>query len=542
MAKLTMIPNFTNGINPTIEYSLPTVDYYELEVGIQNAVGTVTYVSFRPLPQDKTRYTFTLTAAEWHTLRSAITYNNSVTVRFALRTRYASGGEWTYHNVTRTFTWNKNNPILTAQVYDTNSKTVQLTGDNTKLIKYHSNASAGVSATAQEGAAIDLDMYVIRNYGDTQFGQGCIFEQVEYNEFWFSAQDNLGNIGQYYIEAPMVEYIRPTCTIYANRPDALGNMSVVCGGIFFNGSFGAVSNTLTVQCRYAVTGSEFDDNWTNMTITKNGNSYYAYAEIAIDDFNQQGRYDFQVRAVDELETVTDELYAVRSIPLFHWGENDFVFEVPVTFNAGGSGLNTEQPTYDGSKTITGDLRLKGAGNYGNTLYFGDGSYCYITEASDDIMTIRANRVNFLATNGVYVEGYALPKLEHGTWAPYLGVNASYTTQYGWYSKMNQYVTVGFVIKATVSSGYESTDIKITGLPFSPMFTAAGGGMCSGAYVSGGFNFQCFVAETNGNITARVQSCNHTSQTNLSTSASGCKYRSGGGEITLSGTISFMTST
>ena len=38
-------------------------------------------------------------------------------------------------------------------------------------------------------------------------------------------------------------------------------------------------------------------------------------------------------------------------------------------------------------TITGDLRLKGSGDYGNTLYFGDGDFCYIAELSDDVLTI-----------------------------------------------------------------------------------------------------------------------------------------------------------
>ena len=50
----------------------------------------------------------------------------------------------------------------------------------------------------------------------------------------------------------------------------------------------------------------------------------------------------------------------------------------------------------GGGTITGDLRLKGGGNYGNTLYFGDGSYCYLREDSDDHLFIRA-------TSGVDVE-------------------------------------------------------------------------------------------------------------------------------------------
>ena len=48
-------------------------------------------------------------------------------------------------------------------------------------------------------------------------------------------------------------------------------------------------------------------------------------------------------------------------------------------------------------TITGDLRLKGSGNYGNTLYFGDSDYCYIAELSDDVLTIYGSKGINLAT-------------------------------------------------------------------------------------------------------------------------------------------------
>ena len=47
-------------------------------------------------------------------------------------------------------------------------------------------------------------------------------------------------------------------------------------------------------------------------------------------------------------------------------------------------------------TLKGDLRLKDSSNYGMTLFFGDGSYCYITEPSDDKMKIHAS-------NGVVIE-------------------------------------------------------------------------------------------------------------------------------------------
>ena len=279
-----------------------------------------------------------------------------------------------------------------------------------------------------------------------------------------------------------------------------------------------------------------------MSITYIGNSYHASASFTIPNFNQNQFYSFETRVTDKLMTMPSNTSTVKSMPMFHYGENDFVFEVPVTFNAGSSGLTfTEPATFEGSKTITGNLRLKGTGNYGNYLLFGDSNFCYIAELTDDVMTAKASKIYLNAGSGVYVNDRVIPVLEKGIWTPTLNASAvsSYTTQYGWYSKMGQSVTIGFYIKATCKSGYNSTAISISGMPFTPMHPSAGGGMCSGAYVSGGFNFQCFVAETNESITTRVQSCNHTAQTNLSTSASGCWYPSGGGTLTLSGTITFI---
>lgn len=130
----------------------------------------------------------------------------------------------------------------------------------------------------------------------------------------------------------------------------------------------------------------------------------------------------------------------------------------------------------------------------------------------------------------------------GEWIPTLNSSAisSYTNQKGWYIKSGDVVNAGFYIKATCNSGKESTSISIGGLPFKPAWASAGGGLCSGCYVSSGFTFQCWVAGTDGNITARVQQVNHTTATNLATSASGCFYRENGGEITISGTITYIT--
>jgi len=543
-ATLLTAPDFSDEDNPTVTYSNPAGNAAtKLEVGIYNAAGNQSYIPYKEVKDRTTNsFQFKFTDAERDVLRAACT-KNTLTVRFYIKTTIG-GKSYISSPLERTLSIVNANPVITASVVDTNATTIALTGDNKKLVKYYSNAKATMSAQAQKGASINENLYIIRNGNNTGYGTTHTFNNVENNRFTFSAEDSRENVGTTAITPTMINYIKPTCSIANTRPDALGNMTVACSGSYFNGNFGAAANTLTVQYRYAILGGEFGD-WTDMNVSKNGNSYSASANFVIPDFVQTRSYSFETRAIDKLATVVGSSGAVKSKPVFHWGENDFVFEVPVTFNAGtnGEGNSSMGNEVAGDLKVTGNLRLKGSGNYGNTLLFGDGTYCYISEPEDDKMYIKASRID-LDANGVYVYGNPIPAMDKGVWTPTLNsaVVSSYTTQYGWYSKMGQTVSVGFYIKATCKSGYTSTQVSISGLPFTPMFASAGGGMCSGAYISGGFNFQCFVAETSKSITIRVQSCNHTSQTNLSTSASGCWYPSGGGELTLSGTITFIANT
>lgn len=237
--------------------------------------------------------------------------------------------------------------------------------------------------------------------------------------------------------------------------------------------------------------------------------------------------------------------------------------VDIDVEGGGTDLS-EGGTINGDLRVTGDLRIKGDGNYGNTLYFGDGSYASISEPTDDYLLVNASKitlngseVNLTATN-IYINGTSLDSLisgggggggssnidaADGTWTPVLSGYAvsSYTTRQGWYQKVGKVVTIGFTIKATCYTGYNAAQITLSGLPYTPKYDASGGGICSGVYISAGFNFECWAVNTSGQISARVQACNNTSAANLATSASGIFYPSGGGEITIGGTICYITS-
>ena len=429
-------------------------------------------------------------------------------------------------------------PQVNPTIIDTNSNTIDLTGDEEVLVKYFSNASVTIGATARRSATIKSQS--ITNGGVTVSGGTHTFEGVESGVFSFTVEDSRGFVvypgRDLTATGKFIEYILPTCNLVENRPDGSGNMRVYCYGNYFNGTFGLVDNTITVEYHYKTKNGSFrDDDWKPMITSLNGNSYEAEADAT--DLDYRETYVFETRIKDQLTEASSTSSALKSLPVFHWSEHDFTFEVPVNFNGGfgSDGFNVQ-----GDLGVTGDLRLKGDGNYGNTLRFGDGNYCYITEAEDDVMTIKASRIN-LEANGIYTYGNPVPDIKKGVWTPYINSAAvsSYTTQYGWYSKLGQTVSLGFYIKATCKSGYTGTAISISTLPFTPMFSAAGGGMCSGAYVSAGFNFQCFVAGTDDKITTRVQACNNTSAANLSTSANGCFYPTGGGELTLSGTIVYI---
>jgi len=64
-------------------------------------------------------------------------------------------------------------------------------------------------------------------------------------------------------------------------------------------------------------------------------------------------------------------------------------------------------TISGDVNITGNLRLKGSGNYGNILNFGDSDYVHLSEPTDDNLEIKAKNVNFVVSGDITKNGSKL---------------------------------------------------------------------------------------------------------------------------------------
>jgi hypothetical protein len=194
-----------------------------------------------------------------------------------------------------------------------------------------------------EGASLNTDTCIISNgYYDSSdrfvaiervFGTSHVFTNVEKNVFRCSGEDNKFDYHEKEIPVSMVDYVRLTCNITQSTIDGNGIATVKCNGNSFNGSFGAVNNEVSVVCRYRDSNGNYGA-WVDMYVTPNGNTYSASADLQLPSY--QGIYTFEVEAVDKLERATASTRTAGK-PLFHWGENDFAFEVPVAFNGGISG-------------------------------------------------------------------------------------------------------------------------------------------------------------------------------------------------------------
>lgn len=431
--------------------------------------------------------------------------------------------------------------ISLPSIIDVNDDTTALTGDNKKFIRYMSTAAVSVNVSTRNGA--DLAEIYIENGGQGVHGTGSSgfrFYNIQSPRFVVQAKDTRGLITSITYEIPaedFIQYIKLTCNMGNERPDTSGNMTLTCDGNCYYGSFSAgTGNSITLEYRYKEQGGSFG-SWRYMSYTTPSDSTYR-ATAAITGLDYQKTYVFECRASDELMTVTSAGDPVQSTPVFHWSADDFVFEVPVIFAKGATGVEGGTDGAGGDQLIAGDLRLKGSGNYGNTLYFGDGSYCYLREETDDDLTIKASDLN-LNVSSLYLNG---APIKAGTWTPTLTSSSavsSYSTRSGWYVRVGNVVTVGFNIGASCNSGYNSTALAISGLPFTPASNAFGGGVMFGAYVNAGFCFEAWAATTGGQITPRLQPCNNTTAGNLQI-ASTAYYPSGANSLTLGGTITYIT--
>ena len=316
-ATITSAPNFKDTDSPKMKFSNPAGG--TMQVGIYKTDGSTALAAYRTATGSS--YTFTFTSTEKANLQKVSTTSNTATVRFYLKS--VVGGQTFVKSVDRTLTIASPAPTLSPTVVDGNSTTVALTGDRSKLVKYHSNARVTFGAAAVKSATIKRKKVTCGSKSLTTDGT---MQDVESGTFAFSVTDSRGNTTSKTVTKTLVNYVKLTCNLGDGVPDATGKFVFRVSGNFFNASFGAVTNTLTVQYRYRVDGGVYSE-YKAMTVSKSGNTYTATVTLTGLDYTKP--HQFQARAVDKLATVATQEKTVRSIPVFDWSGKDFNFNVPV---------------------------------------------------------------------------------------------------------------------------------------------------------------------------------------------------------------------
>ena len=213
-------------------------------------------------------------------------------------------------------------PVLIPEIVDENDRTVALTGDSRVLIRYYSDARITAEYFGRYGATVES--YTMFHNGKTYTADDVLAEGVENDTFVFTVTDSRGVSNQFSVERILIPYVKLTCNLAAGKPDADGNMILSVSGNFFDGYFGDVNNSLTVQYRYKRSDeywADDEDGWQDAQHTIDGNSYTATEVLA--DLDYQKAYTFQARAIDELAVVNSTEYTARAMPVFDWGETDF---------------------------------------------------------------------------------------------------------------------------------------------------------------------------------------------------------------------------
>lgn len=219
---------------------------------------------------------------------------------------------------TATVSESASKPTLSPTVSDSNSTTTALTGNSSKFIKYYSNASVATGAQARNSATLKSQKITCGAKSITS-ASGTI-NAVESGSFTFSATDSRGYTTTQTVNKTLIEYIKLTCSLNAGAPTTAGVATLKISGNYWDGTFGKVANTLTVQYRYKAQGGSYGA-WTTVSATKSNNTYNATATIS--GLNYQTTYVFQARAVDKLATINTDEQARRTTPIFDWSKNDF---------------------------------------------------------------------------------------------------------------------------------------------------------------------------------------------------------------------------
>lgn len=235
-------------------------------------------------------------------------------------------------------------PTVSGTVIDTNSVSIALTGDSSKIVRYVSSAECTVDAAARNGATI-ASKSINGTAPDANNKLVITGDSLASGAFVFSATDSRGYTATTNVTADFIPYVKLTCNpVFTRTTPTGGGVSLTFNGKAFPGAWrSGVNNRLTIKYRYKKSGDTSYSRWVTLSsgYTLQSSGYSTTAPIQLEDtngntdtFDYRYSYAFQINVSDgdgtnTCQTVTRDATIQKGTPVFDWGENDFRFNVPI---------------------------------------------------------------------------------------------------------------------------------------------------------------------------------------------------------------------
>ena len=210
-------------------------------------------------------------------------------------------------------------PLVSGSVEDVNPVTLALTGDNSVLIKGFSTARCTMAAQPQKSASI-----AEKRLGGTLTAADTLELSFVQQIPVFYAKDSRGYETRFTPQATLLAYRALTNNASVSRDDPTsGNATVYLRGSYYAGSFGAADNAISVS--YSLNGGQQVQLQPQLQFE---NGMYS-GSFPLSGLDYTCEHSLQLTVSDRLCSVTKVLSVHKGVPVFDWGETDFVFHVPV---------------------------------------------------------------------------------------------------------------------------------------------------------------------------------------------------------------------
>lgn len=303
-ATIVTADDFTYETNPMLTYSNPSS--FECDVSIEFEGGSITRAD--AISGASGSYEMQLTDSERTTLRNASRKVQALKVTYALKTTI--DGTAYYSRAEREMNVVDAAPELGEVSYeDTNTATVAVTGDKSRIIKNHSTLTVTIpKATAKKGATIASYTIAFGGVAKTVTAAGAVsmgaVDVSHPQALTVTAKDSRGFTASKSIQVTVDDYSAPTAVIDLHRLNSFEPTTCITANSrysYLNGK-----NAVTISTKF----KKVSDS-----------SYGTPIELADSiqsavTCDRDSAYDFVVTVADKLESTEYSLTLGKGIPSF----------------------------------------------------------------------------------------------------------------------------------------------------------------------------------------------------------------------------------